>query len=367
MNPRERLLAVMRGKPIDRVPIKLEKFQFQNLAEIQDPGIKEISSRIIDETTYLIGYGTGVNRHLVTPANSIRDIDKQEKDDGSVISTHQIETPKGPLTYIIGTNKISETAWTIKYPCETLEDIDKIRSVPWELPKEQLLVDKIELPEDFAQRGLVVSGISSPFVCVAGMMSYEYYLELCAAEYELIRELTQVCFDRIYASLDFVLNNYDIEYVWMGGSEWLTPPMGSPKLYEELVHNFEQPLIERMHEAGAISHVHCHGNVRSTIEMVIERGGDFFEPVEPPPDGDITMAEAKAVVNGRMTLGGNIESRIIEDGTIDEVEKAVYAAFEGGKNRMILQTTAGPICEMTPKMVKNYHKMIDIWEEMSPM
>jgi len=221
------------------------------------------------------------------------------------------------------------------------------------------------MPDDFPERGYFHSGVSSPFVCVAGMMKYEYYLELCATHFELIKDLTQICFDRVYKSLDYVLKNHPVEYVWMGGSEWLTPPMASPKLYEELVHKFETPIIDRVHQAGAISHVHCHGNVRSTIEMVIERRTDFFEPVEPPPDGDITMAEAKAIVNGCMTLGGNLESRVLEHGTIEEVEKAVYAAFEGGKERMILATTAGLISAMTPKMIENYHRVVDLWEEWS--
>lgn len=158
-----------------------------------------------------------------------------------------------------------------------------------------------------------------------------------------------------------------IEYVWMGGSEWLTPPMGSPKLYEELVHDFERPIIERVHAAGAISHVHCHGNVRSTLETVIERGGDYFEPVEPPPDGDITFSEAKALAGGRITLGGNIEARVLENESADVVERAVRDAFEGGKDRMVLHNSAGPISALTQKALANYHRLVDVWEELSPI
>ncbi len=112
-------------------------------------------------------------------------------------------------------------------------------------------------------------------------------------------------------------------------------------------------------------HVHCHGNVRSTLEMVIERGGDFFEPVEPPPDGDITFAEAKSLAAGRITLGGNIEARVLENETPDVVEKAVRAVFEGGTDRMILKLTAGPVSAVTKDMAANYHRVVDVWEELS--
>ncbi|NIN64238.1 MAG: hypothetical protein GTO63_05970 [Anaerolineae bacterium] len=199
------------------------------------------------------------------------------------------------------------------------------------------------------------------------MMPYEYFLELCATDFGLMKDLTTVCMERILSILDVLLSENTVEYVWMGGCEWLTPPMGSPMLYDELVQQFEEKLIGRIHAGGALSHIHCHGNVRSTLEMVIQRGGDFFEPVEPPPDGDITFAEAKALAGGRITLGGNVEARVrvIENEGAGIVERATRRAFEGGKTRMVLQTTAGPICEMTPEMIENYHRMIDVWEELS--
>jgi len=199
------------------------------------------------------------------------------------------------------------------------------------------------------------------------MMPYEYFLELCVTEFDLIKDLTQQCLGRILSVLDVILSENTVEYVWMGGSEWLTPPMGSPMLYEELVHHFEQKVIERIHAGGAISHIHCHGNVRSTLELAIQRGGDFFEPMEPPPDGDIALAEAKALADGRITLGGNVEARILENEGAHTVEEATRRAFDGGKARMVLQTTAGPISKMTSRMIENYHRMIDVWEELSPI
>ena len=167
--------------------------------------------------------------------------------------------------------------------------------------------------------------------------------------------------------LEVLLAEKNVEYVWMGGCEWLTPPMGSPQQYGELVQEYEKRIIDRVHAAGALCHVHCHGNVRSTIELAADRGADFFEPMEPPPDGDITMAEAKRLVGDRLTLGGNVEARVLENEGVGDVEAAARAAFEGSKERMVLQTSAGPYCAMTPRMIANYHKLIDVWEELSPI
>jgi len=366
MNPRDRMLAVLRGKPVDRVPLAIDGFNFRETQPDADPGKREIRARLDGQLHYFHGYPSFVNRLLVTPPQRMKEIARKEEN-GDVIVTTQIDTPKGILTTITGQNKLSSTTWTLKYPVESLEDLEKLRSVPWELPPELKPADVSNLPDIFWQRGITNTYISSPFVCVGGAMSFEYFLELCITEFDLVRDATHECQKRILSVLDVILAEKNVEYVWMGGCEWLTPPMGSPLLYDELVHKFEQKIIARIHAAGAISHVHCHGNVRSTLEMAIQRGADFFEPMEPPPDGDITFAEAKALVNGRMTLGGNVEARILENEDASMVEEATRRAFDGGKNRMILQPTAGPIAAMTPRMIKNYHRMIDVWEELSPI
>jgi len=361
MNPRDRLLTALRGGTPDRVPLILEGFHYASVDEVDEPAKRELVERVIDRTHFFLNCPFYVNRYLVTPPRRMKEVSREEHGD-TVTTTTENDTPKGKLTAVTGENPISRTTWTLKYPVESLEDIEKIRSVPWEPPP-----DLSSPPSSFESRGIVRTGVSSPFVCVAGMMPYEYFLELCATEFALIEELTALCLERTLNVLDVLLSENTVEYVWMGGCEWLTPPMGSPFHYERLVQRFEREVIERIHAGGALCHVHCHGNVRSTLEAVIERGGDFFEPVEPPPDGDITFAEAKSIARGRITLGGNIEARILENESPSAVEQAARAAFEGGKERMVFQATAGPICLMTPRMSRNYRCMIDVWEELSPI
>ncbi len=379
MNPRQRLLGTIRGRAHDRVPIVLEGFLFASRDEIdaiEDEAKREIAHRTFEQSHYWVHCHTQVNRYLVTPPRFIRRVSKVRRG-GEVEITTQIDTPKGTLTAVTGRNPLTDTVWTKKYPCESPADIEKIRSVPWELPDGVGPPDPSNLPDDFDRRGVLRAGVSSPFVCVAGMMPYQYFLELCATHFELIRDLTAICRQRI---LDILQKGdgslfstektpvpFSVEYVWMGGCEWLTPPMGSPRLYERLVQEQERAIIERCHAAGAICHVHCHGNVRSTLELVIQRGGDIFEPVEPPPDGDITMAEAKAVAAGRITLAGNVEARVLENEDVEAAEAATRAAFEGGREQMVLRTTAGPIGPVTPRMLANYHRMIDVWEQLSPL
>jgi hypothetical protein len=391
MNLRNRFLCTLRGERADRVPLDLDGFQFADRAQVaalRDPGQREIAERVFEHCHAFLFCPSHLNRYFCTPPQFIHEVDRREEL-GDTVITSEIRTPQGPLTVITGQNPAAQTVWTIKYPVESLQDIVKIRSLPWELPEglsppsaNNLTTERPmpwELPsgiessatsaEDPAirERCVVRAEVSSPSVCVAGMMSFQHFLELCVTHLDLLLELSQECMQRTLQVMDVLLAERSVDYLFIGGCEWLTPPMGSPRLYEQLVQQFEAPLIARAHKAGAVVHVHSHGKVRSTLEQVVQRGADFFEPVEPPPDGDILFSDAKRLVRGRMTLGGNIEARILERENADQVKEAVFAAFEGNRERMVLKPTSEPICALNPRMLENYHRLIDVWEECSPL
>ena len=368
MNQRNRIIETLKRNQVDKTPIFLKAFQLitsrEQIAQISDPGKREIGGRVFDLQHGFLDVPSGINRYFITPKQYIRE-NGQRTVDGNVLTTSKLTTPKGDLTAIIGTNRITDTKWQVKYPVESLDDIEKIRSIPREYPEEMESVNGSRLSTGSRERNLIRLVIDSPFVCVAGMMPYELFLMLCATELALIKELTIRCHETIKKLLSLRLARKGIDYVLIRGCEWLTPPMGSPVLYEELVQPFERELIEMSHEAKAFIHVHCHGNVRSTLKLVVERGADLFEPVEPPPDGDITFAEAKKLASGRMTIGGNIEARTIENEGADKVRKAVEEAFLGGNRHMVLMDSAPPVGRYTERIVENYHAVIDLWEQLA--
>lgn len=376
MTLRERLLRTIRGEKADRVPLMLDGFiayrTRESIAEVEDAGWREIAYRVFPLCAQFIRCESFVgtsprSRYFVTPPQFVREVGV--KTEGSkTIRTYEIETPKGKLTSVIARDALTpNTDWTLKYPVESLADIAKIRSLAWEIPQGLAPYDRAAVPPDFEERGVVRANFSNPAVCVGGMMSYQYFLELCATEFNLVKELVEECQGRLLKIMEVVLRDRTVDYVWIGGSEWLTPPMGSPRLYEELVQEYERQLIAKAHQAGAVCHIHCHGKIRSTLARIVERGADLTEPVEPPPSGDITFAEAKELVRGRLTLGGNVEARIIDCGNVEEVEEATRQAFAGGKERMVLKISAEPVGKYTPQRVRNLHRLIDIWEELSPL
>ena len=362
------MLAALAGREVDRAPLDLPGFQFRTRGEaeeILDPLRREVTLRVFDETAFRHGVNSFVNRFLVTPPQRIRR-ETTALPDGKRETRSIIDTPEGELTAINRWDPASRTGWTVKYPVESREDLAKLASVPWELPEGLAPPDASAFPADLARRGIVEVRISSPMVCVAGAMPYEMVLGLCLTDMELIEELTEVCRARVLDCVRVLLSAPGIDLVWMGGSEWLTPPMASPEVYERLVQEQERSIIDYVHaHSDALVQIHCHGRVAAALPRMIDRGADYTEPVEPPPDGDVTMAEAKAVAAGRITLGGNVECRVIANESQAAAEAATRAAFEGGRERFVLRPTEGPSPELQEREFRNWMRMVDVWEEMA--
>ena len=273
-----------------------------DLEKTQDPLRRKLAERVFDQMHFEVGVPSFVNRMLVTPPQRIS-TQSEPLPDGRRRTRGTIHTPRGELTFVNDWDLQAGTTWHVKYPVETYEDIEKIASVPWERPPDLRPPELDSLPPDFPERGIVRTGISSPFVCVAGMMPYERFLELCATDLPLLKELTEVCRERILDCLRVLFSRPGIEYVWIGGSEWVTPP----------------------------------------------------------------MAEAKALAAGRIALGGNIEARVLCNEDEATTEAATRAAFEGGKERFVLRPTDGPSPRMSEREFRNYMRMIDVWEELSAL
>ncbi len=60
---------------------------------------------------------------------------------------------------------------------------------------------------------------------------------------------------------------------------------------------------------------HCHGPVRGIMADVWEMGYDLMEPFEPPPRGDVSIAEALEGAGGRGIVFGGVDDVLLQRGS----------------------------------------------------
>jgi hypothetical protein len=96
--------------------------------------------------------------------------------------------------------------------------------------------------------------------------------------------------------------------------------------------------------------------------MFLEIGAKALDPIEPPPDGDITLREVKEQYGDKLVLFGNTELKLLEHGTAEEVREAVREQMDSAKagGGYVLMPTAAPINEpLAPQTERNYFSWID--------
>jgi len=83
-------------------------------------------------------------------------------------------------------------------------------------------------------------------------------------------------------------------------------------------------------------------------------GIDAIDPLEPPPDGDVELKDARKILGNEVVLIGNIEERLFEIGSKDDIERQVKKAINEGASEggFILCPTAMPLTTPLRKEIK---------------
>jgi hypothetical protein len=362
MTHRERLLRSARGEPVDRVPISppigFDPIAWDERGEAcrpSDPLWTEVARLCAERCDCLVplpAVGPLFDRRfLLTPARYIERL-PDEREAGWIIQRHVVHTPRGDLTTTDKQQPGSGTSWYTEPLVKTVEDAKALLSIPYEFVSPDLS-PALQHMEQVGERALTEVHVSTPLVSVSRLMHFDQFLLWCASEPALIHRLMSTMADRVRLGLEYVLAAGLGPCFWMGGSEQATPPMMGPRMYDDFVVRYDAPLMDLIHQHGGLVHVHCHGKVRGVLDRLVAMGVDLLDPVEPPPDGDVTMAEARALTKGKITLLGNIEFRELEFASPSRIRELVRTAVREAGDRMILYPSATPIERLTPRYRDN--------------
>lgn len=373
MTGRQRMLAAHRGEPVDRAPIWLregfpvgERYpaadDFSN-GWMHDPLYKALYDDIAPHADVIAGWGFGGwgNRYLMVSPERIHTTETQVSPDVIRIDG-VIETPRGDLTFVNERWRHDATVWYLKPPVATLDDLKKLIEAPFAVTPADLepyLANYERALALVGDAGVVRTGFSSPIVCISHCMHFDAFLEMTITEnaffHELLGELTR----RGLAIIDSLFGGRNLDTVVnFGGSEQCTPPMMSYRSFDQFVVPYDGPMVARLKEYGIITSCHCHGKISRALHCIRDMGFDATDPVEPPPAGDVTYAQAREISQGKVTLIGNVEWDQLCFAQADEIRQQVREILALGNDRLILSTSAGPISQITPQIADTYRAFV---------
>jgi len=378
MTSKERLRAAMVGQPVDRPPIWLrEGFDSTPLPARAgkplrgwqaDPVYRDLVEFARPHCSTIVAWSPGrhFNRRLAVAPRHLHNKTTTQAD-GTQITESWIETPGGRLTEVSRRSPDVNTSWKLKPLATTCQELEALLALPYELEPVNLS-GYHAAREKAGDMGLPQLGISSPCVVISGCLHLEDFLLLAGTEQSFMRECLEVITSRFLATIDAIFAQGPLDTIgWMGGAEQCTPPLMRPESYDEYVAPYDGQIVAALKKHGVQAlQCHCHGKVRHALSCMTAIGFSATDPVEPPPAGDVTIAEARAIVGDRMTLMGNFEFDELERSEPEHIRRRTREILsEAGPRRLVLAASAGPISRMTPRLAANYRAWIETALEMS--
>lgn len=277
-------------------------------------------------------------------------------------TTSICHTPQGDLRMVRQKTPKVYTTWRVEHWCKNSGDVDKALSVPYE-PARYDASDLPRVREELGDHGMVLASIGDPAYIAADLMAFQDFLMWAFEETDHFARTVDLIAERVMENLKRQLDCCVVDCYRIVGPEYFTPPYLPPSMFKRFVLPHVSEMTRLVHSRGGKVRVHCHGKIGRVLDMILDTGCDGIDPCEPPPDGDIELDEVKRKCQARrVSVWGNVELKLLEHGTEEQVRNEVKRIMEQAKagGAFILMPTAAPInVPLSPQAEANYRAFID--------
>jgi hypothetical protein len=137
----------------------------------------------------------------------------------------------------------------------------------------------------------------------------------------------------------------------------------SPDFYKNFILPYESQISKAIRKKGKHVYIHTCGSIGDRLELLAESGASGIECLDPPPLGDVDLADAKKRLGKKCFIKGNIDSvNMLLNKSRQEILKDAKERIEIGKkgSGFILSTA----CSIAPRVPKeNIEVLYDAVEE----
>jgi uroporphyrinogen-III decarboxylase len=364
MNSRARLLAALNGQIPDRVPIlTYELVGYNSRAwENHEPSYARLMDAIRAKTDCICMWNPRADAVFLASAYPVP-IDVETVREGHTTVTHRIiHTPEGDLT---STTKVLDglhTVWHVERPCKSTADVGKALSVPY-VPLNYDTSDYARIKREVGDHGIIMASLSDPLLMAADLMEFGAYTVWAMTETPHFARTVDTMHERCMENLRRMLDANVVDVYRICGPEYATPPYLPPAFFQRFVVPYVTAMVDLIHSRGAKVRFHCHGKIRQVLDMIVATGADGLDPCEGPPDGNIPLGALKARLEGTgVSIFGNLQLKLLEHGTVDEVEATVRACMRAAKagGGYVIMPTAAPVnIPLAKQTEENYLRFID--------
>ena len=369
MHPRQRLMATLAGRPVDRPPVCFYEINgLDERAEIDDPFniythpswqplirlARQHSDRIVMRSVPFPNASDPVE------ACTRRTV---WYEDGNRYERREIRIGARLLTEVTRRDPDVNTVWHVEHLFKDAAAVEAFLTLPEPADPGQADVSVVLQAEAaLGESGIVMIDTSDPLCLAAQLFDLGDYTVLALTDPPLFHRLVRrfaLDLHRRTAAVAAALPGR----LWrIHGPEYASPPYLPPRLFREYVTGYDTPMVKAIQAGGGYARIHSHGRLRLVLEAIAATGCDGLDPIEPPPQGDMQLAEVRRLVGEQMVLFGNLEISDLENLPAEDFREKVRTALaEGpGGRGFVLMPSSCPYGRVLPaRTLRNYEVMVE--------
>lgn len=375
MTRKERLMATIKGEPVDRPAVcfyELDGFtQDENNPDLfnvfNHPSWKPLLDLVREKTDRIVMCKIPFI-HPVSELEKRTRITDYFNDKGQKHQITEIHLDGYVLRQHTRRDAEADTVWTLEHFIKNEEELEAWIDFPDEDPGIPDYRGVFRAEKALGDSGIVLLDMGDAVCELAALTGMENFMLFSMAETELVERALKKIHKWIKQKVERIARDFPGHLWRIYGPEYACAPYLPPELYKRLVVEYDRELIDIIHQYGGYVRIHQHGRQKDILDYTVQMGCDGIDPVEPVPHGDISLLDVRKKYGKKVALFGNVEISDIERMQENEFEKLVRRTIEEGifgeGRGFVLMPTACPLGrELSENALNNYRKMVEIIEE----
>lgn len=373
MTRRERLMATLQGRPVDRPAVSF--YELNGFDEnpgdpdpfniFSHPSWRPLLELAREKTDRILLRGVAFKEISPDPLGHLAR-DETWLEDGARFTRRTITVGRRTLTMQTRRDPDINTVWTTEHLLKNVDDLDVFLELPVFGAGETVDATAFLATEAaLGDTGIVMIDTPDPLCLAALLFDLGEYTVIALTEPARFHRLLERFAVVLLAKTEAVARLLPGRLWRIYGPEFASPPYLPPALFREYVCRYVQPMIDLIHRTGGYARVHSHGRLKAILDDIAAMGPDALDPIEPPPQGDVELAYVRERHGRQLVLFGNLEVSDIENLPPDEFTEKVKRALEEGTSGagrgFVLMPSASPYGrELSARTLKNYETIIRI-------
>lgn len=374
MTRKERLMATLRGEPVDRPAVNFYELdgytQDENNQDIfnvfHHPSWKPLLELVREKTDRIVMCS-------VPFIHPVSELDKRTRVttyyDGQGRRHEETEIQLKDCTLHKHTRRDAEidTVWILE---DLIKDEEELE-VWLDLPEEDIGVPDcrkaLEAEKALGDSGIIMLETGDAVCALATLLGMENFMILAVTQQELferaIKKLHLEIAERVKRTAGALPGR-----LWrIYGPEYACAPYLPPWMYKKYVAEYDRELVDIIHQNKGYARLHQHGRQKDVLEYTVSTGCDGIDPLEPMPQGDVSLLEVRKQYGKDLVLFGNLEISDIEQLSPREFEKVVEktiadGTFGEGRGFVLMPTSCPLGRELADNTLNNYKKIVEVIE-----